>query len=137
MSAHRLAFCLFARRNFPRQRIFQDCLNPMDMYNDFEMWYRFRFHRQEELELMDELSNATDHPLPRKGSLLPVMQVLVAPQFYTTGSFQIVIADMFGIDRASVSRIIHGVSDCLSNCPTLRSQISVSNTQPTSMVISR
>ena len=92
----------------------RDRLNAMDMYDDFEMWYRFRFHRQKVLELMYELSDATDHPLPRKGSLPPVMQVLVTLKFYATVSLQTVVGGMFGNDRATVSGIIHRVSRALS-----------------------
>ncbi|CAC5400795.1 HARBI1 [Mytilus coruscus] len=41
------------------------------------------------------------------------MKVLIALRFYASGSFQNIIADTFNIDKSTVSRTIHSVSNAL------------------------
>jgi hypothetical protein len=41
------------RRHFRRERVFRDRSNPLDMYNDDELFRRFRLPRRELLELID------------------------------------------------------------------------------------
>ena len=41
------------QRQFRRERVFRDRLNPFEMYNDDEIYDRFRFHRWHVLQLVD------------------------------------------------------------------------------------
>jgi len=106
----RLIFSLVVRRNLRRERIFRDRQNPFDVYDDVDLYSRFRFRREDIIYLCDMIADDIDHPMPRKGSLPPLMQMMVALRFYASGCFQIVIGDIFGIDRSTVSRIIERVS---------------------------
>lgn len=81
------------RRHFRRERVFRDRLNPLDMYNDDELFRRFRFPRRELLELIDTFTEDLEYAFDRKGGLSASMQMLIALRFYATGSFQEVIAD--------------------------------------------
>jgi len=65
------------RRNFRPERLFRDRRNPLDSMRDDELYEKYRFHRQELLEIVDELADDVDFSAPRKGSLSPVMQVPV------------------------------------------------------------
>ena len=102
------------RRYLRRERIFRDRLNPLDRYNDDELFRRFRFPRRELLQLIDTFAEDLNYPCERKGSLPASMQILVALRFYVTGSFQEVIGDTFGVSKATICNIIHRVSRVLA-----------------------
>ena len=40
-----------------RDRVFRDRTNPLDMYDDIELFQRFRFPRRELLEVIDDFEN--------------------------------------------------------------------------------
>ena len=46
----------------------------------------------------------------REGSLTPTLQVLIALRFFACGSFQLVVGDLFGVRKATISRTIHRVA---------------------------
>lgn len=75
------------RRNMRRERVFRDQRNPLDIYDDSEFVERFRLPRWKVLELADELNDALEYRFPRKGSLNPSMQLMVALRFYAVGPF--------------------------------------------------
>lgn len=112
--ADRVYFRLLMRRNFRRQRILRDRTNPFDVYGDVELFARFRFRREDVITLVDLFGDELEHPLPRGGSLPPLMQVLVALRFFATGGFQRTIGDLFKIDRRTVARVIDRFSSVLS-----------------------
>ena len=95
------------RRHLRRERIFRDRLNPLDRYNDDELFRRFRFPRRELLQLIDTFAEDLNYPCAS-------MQILVALRFYVTGSFQEVIGDTFGVSKATICNIIHRVSRTLA-----------------------
>ena len=43
------------RRNLRRNRVFRDRKNPLDMYDDVELYDKFRFRRHDILTIVDEL----------------------------------------------------------------------------------
>ena len=51
------------RRNLRRNRVFRDRKNPLDMYDDVELYDKIRFRRLDILAIVDELLN--DFRLPR------------------------------------------------------------------------
>ena len=102
------------RRNFRRQRILRDRTNPFDIYDDVELFARFRFWLEDIVTLVDLFGDELEHPLPRGGSLPPLMQVLVALRFFASGAFQQTTGDLFNIDRRTVGRIIARFSSVLS-----------------------
>ena len=113
-TAGRVYFRLLMRRNFRRQRILRDRTNPFDIYDDVELFARFRFWLQDIVTLVDLFGDELEHPLPRGGSLPPLMQVLVALRFFASGAFQQTTGDLFNIDRRTVGRIIARFSSVLS-----------------------
>lgn len=98
-----------------RIRIFRDRTQPLDLYDDDELFRRFRFPRMELLAVIDRYSNDLQPFATRKGSLPPSLQIMIALRFYATGSFQEVVGDIFGVSKATVCMCIRRVSQVLSN----------------------
>ena len=87
------------RRNLRRNRLFRDRKNPLDMYDDAELYDKFRFRRHDILAIVDELREDLEYPDTRQGSLPATLQVLVALRMYATGCFQNLVAETIGISQ--------------------------------------
>ena len=85
----------------------------MDMYDDVELYDKFRFRRHDILAIVDELREDLEYPDTRQGSLPATLQVLVALRMYATGCFQNLVAETIGIDQSTASRTIHRVTNAL------------------------
>ena len=72
------------RRNLWRNRVFRDRKNPLDMYNDMELYDIFRFHRHDIIRIVDELRDDLEYPDTRQGSLQASLQVIVALRMYAS-----------------------------------------------------
>ena len=84
---------------------------------------RYRFRRADIMNLVDMVDDNVS-VAERKGSLTPTLQVLIALRFFACGSFQLVVGDLFGVSKATISRTIHrGPSGCSlrSTCAETRS----------------
>ncbi|XP_050022879.1 putative nuclease HARBI1 [Dermacentor andersoni] len=87
----------------------KDRQNPMEVYNDAEFSWRYRFSKQAVLRLLEMLplvpkDNERGHPVP------PLLQLLIALRFYGAGTFQVVTGDLVNVSQATVSRIIARMS---------------------------
>ena len=98
------------RRLLRRNRIFRDRTNPLDRFDDLELFRKFRFRRADILQMTDELKDQLEHP-NRKGALPPVLQVLLTLRFYASGSFQDICAELIGVDQSTASRAIQRVTE--------------------------
>ena len=70
------------RRDLRRNRVFRDRKNPLDVYDDVELYDKFRFRPHDILtivdELLDDLEYATRNPIDtRQGSLPATLQVML------------------------------------------------------------
>ena len=84
-----LMFMRMRRRiNIRRERVFRDRNNPIDIYDDVELYERFRFRRDDILDIVDDIRDDLEYPATRQGSLPVVLQLLIALRFYATGCFQ-------------------------------------------------
>ena len=104
---------LYWRRQLRRNRVFRDKLNPLDVYDDIELFERFRFGRIDILRIVEEIRADLSFGYRRKGYLSPELQVLTALRFFASGSFQIVVGDTIRAHKSTVSRTIHRVSAAL------------------------
>lgn len=109
MAAH----LLFYNRALRRERVFRDRTNPVEVYNDSDLYSKFRLTRHAILELTDILHDEIAAPTLRNHPIPPVLQVCTALRYYATGTFQAVCADLSDISQPSVSRIVHRVSDAV------------------------
>ena len=104
---------LYWRRQLRRNRVFRDHLNPLDTYDDVQLFERFRFRRADLFRIVDEVRGDLQFGYRRKGFLSPELQVLVALRFFASGSFQIVVGDTILTHKSTTSRTIHRVSQTL------------------------
>ena len=90
------------RRFLRRNRIFRDRRNPLDAFDDMEMFEKFRFHRENIMTLTEELE---PHLIQngRRGGLLPaILQVCLTLRFFfATGTFQDTIGEMIGVSQST------------------------------------
>ena len=101
------------QRALRRERVFRDRTHPLESCNDRQVLKKFRFPRHVIFQLSDELKNDIEYPMPRKGSLSPVLQVCLTLRYYATGSFQSVLGDLIGVDQSTACRTIHRVTAAL------------------------
>lgn len=118
-----------------RERIFRDIDNPFDYMGDLQILSKFRLPRILILGICREIENDITR-LTRSNSLPPSIQVMAALRcfvfFFAAGSFLPVTADLQGISKASISRIVRVVSISLVkrvqnilNYPTMRLQYQI------------
>ena len=72
------------RRNLKRNRVFRDRRNPLDMYDDVELYDKFRIRRHDILTIVDELRDDLEYPDTRQGPLPATLQVVVALRMYAS-----------------------------------------------------
>lgn len=96
-----------------RARIYRKNNNIL-AYSDQELRARYRFG----IASIQYITNLIGADLQRKTNrnhaLKPIDQVLMALRFYASGSFLQVIGDTIGVDKSTVSRAVHDVSQLLS-----------------------
>ena len=69
-----------------RERVFRDRTNPLDLWNDAEMYRKYRFSRLMCIKIIDRLEDQLQHPTRRNHALPPSLQVFIALRFYGHGS---------------------------------------------------
>ena len=87
-----------------------DRTHPLEIYNDRQVFRKFRFPRHVIFDLAEELQDDIEYTLPRKGSLSPLLQVCLTLRFFATASFQSVVGDLIGIEQSTACRTIHRVT---------------------------
>ncbi|KAG8239321.1 hypothetical protein J437_LFUL018753 [Ladona fulva] len=102
-----------AYRHRLQKRYIRDAQNPFDFYRAAEFIQRYRFPKEIVLgqlldivhpRLMRRYSSGRGLPIP------PVMMLLTALRFYSTGSYQVVCGDLHGVSQSSVSLAIKRIS---------------------------
>jgi hypothetical protein len=96
-----------------RERVFRDRQYPFEKYDDTDMYERYRFTRRGVSRLMDMLVPQLEHPTRRSHAIDARVQVFTALKFYATGTVHNNHADHHGISKASASRIVRKVTNCL------------------------
>ncbi|KAJ4425669.1 hypothetical protein ANN_27865 [Periplaneta americana] len=93
-----------------RKRYIRDKDYPMEFYNDIKLKKRSRFDKETVLEIArlfeDHLTKLNNRGLP----VPPLIQLLTALRFHATGNFQLVTADLQGINQPTVCRIVKKIS---------------------------
>ena len=112
---------IMRQRLHRRGRLYRDRVDPLDKYDDLELYQRFRFGRADINNIVALLREDLEFGYNRKGSLSPELQVLIALRFYATGTFQNMIGDTVNVDKSTISRTIHRVTRAL--CARAREQI--------------
>lgn len=93
--------------SFVRQRIFRDRRNPLDIYDEQELYERFRFGRQGIAMIVSMVREDLEHRTKRSRAVPAELQVVVALHFLATASFLITSGDTIHVHVSMASRIVH------------------------------
>ena len=83
-------------------------------YTDQELRARYRFGKESIQYITSLIETDLRRKTNRSRALRPIDQVLIALRFYASGNFLQVIGDTVGVDKSTVSRAVHDVSQLLS-----------------------
>ena len=98
-----------------RERVFRDRLNPLDIFDDTELYSRFRFDREGIMMIIDLLDAELSHLTQQNHALPTSLQVFITLRYYASGSFQSVTGDTICVsnsvwNRSKFSKSIIGPS---------------------------
>ena len=110
-----LSLRLLAERGLRRERVFRDRseAEPLEMYNDTDMFKKYRFDRRGVMYLIDRLGGQLQHNTRRNHAMPPRLQVFIALRFFATGSVLDNSAYHHGVSIATTSRIVRKVTQLL------------------------
>jgi hypothetical protein len=101
------------RRAIRKERVFRDRRNPIDVFDDDELYKRYRFTREGIMQITDLVRLDIEHDTARSHALVPCQQVLIALQYYATGTFHMVVGDPLQVNQSTANRAIHRVTHAL------------------------
>ena len=99
-----------AERVLRRERVFRDRTKPLDIYDDTDMFKKYRFTRAGVQTLIDRLGGQLEHQTQRNHAVPPSLQVFIALRFYATGSVLDNSAAHHGVSIPTASRIVRSVT---------------------------
>ena len=108
-----MAYLLLVERAQRRERVFRDRTNPLEIYDDVDLFKKYRFNRAGVMTLIDRLGGQLEHQTRRNHAVPPSLQVFVALRFYATGSVLGNSAVHHGISIPTCSRIVRSVTQVL------------------------
>ena len=112
------------RRALRRERVFRDRTNPLDFFDDDQLYFRYRFRRDSILFILDLISHRLQFDSQRNNCLSPLLQFLITLRFLACGSFLLVIGDTVPVvSKATVCRCVRRV--CLAVSELMRGVIAM------------
>ncbi|KAH7961672.1 hypothetical protein HPB52_011199 [Rhipicephalus sanguineus] len=99
-------------RYSPAVRIVRDAVNRMELCNEEDFAFRFRFTKASVIPIMSELQlkKNTD----RRGTPLPpLLKVLITLRFYGTGAMQTVVGDLVRVSQQYVWRCVWEITQVI------------------------
>lgn len=98
-----------------RSQVLRDRTDPFVLFDDDDFFNKFRFHKHNVLDIMQILGNALALKQQKRVSVTPLQQLLITLRFYTTGTFQLVDGDLFGVSQSTISRVVKRVSEVIAS----------------------
>ena len=106
-----------------RERVFRDGTSPLDTFNVAELVKRNRCSRVGITHIAVIVALDIQRETRRNFALLPYQQVLLALQYYASGTFQVIVGDPLHVSQptacsaksGSLSRKINGYMKCPNN----------------------
>ncbi len=93
-----------------KPRTFRPRINPLEVYDDTQLFDRYRFPRRVILELLDMVRPELVKPTNRNHKIEPEIQLCAALAYFATGATYLSIGSGLGIGEMSVLRSVHVVS---------------------------
>ncbi|XP_066587825.1 putative nuclease HARBI1 [Prorops nasuta] len=97
-----------------KTRIIRPRMNWFNIYNADDFRKRFRLHKEDALILLQKISHTLTFKTDWNHAISPMIQLLIALRFYSTGSFVIIISEFVGVSNASATKIVHRVSSAIA-----------------------
>lgn len=88
------------------ERVIPDRVNPLEFLSRSEVRGRYRFHPESILFLVQLLQNSLEYATFRSSPLPSVISLLVTLHYFASGTHYVIIGDMHGVSKSSVSRAI-------------------------------
>ncbi|XP_048781336.2 putative nuclease HARBI1 [Ostrea edulis] len=116
MAAHRRIYrrLLLQNEQQRRPRLFRDRSNPLEVFEEDEIFDRYRFRPQTIYYILSLLPNLR-HPTKRNNPLPPLLQLLVCLRYLSTGTIHLLIGDSLNISRSTAGTCIRDISAHVSN----------------------
>jgi hypothetical protein len=96
------------RRFFPR-------VNPLDVYEDDEIFMRYRFYPQTILFILSLIRDRLQPATRRSEAIQPVYQLLTALRFVATGGFHLTVGDCIKLSKSSAGVCVRRVLDAIAD----------------------
>lgn len=110
MAAH---MGILVQRALRRERVVRDRAHPLELYNDKELFKKYRFNHEGVIAIIELIGGDIQRPTQRSFAIPSSLQVFIALRFYATGSVIDATATIHGISRATASRVIRRVTRVL------------------------
>lgn len=120
-------------RGRPRQLLPRD--DPFYRYDEADFVMRFRLSKAGTIRLLSRIEDLLAFGSLRNCPLSPMNQHLVTLRFYATGTFQIVLADLWGVHKSTVCRAVRRVTNAIASLA--RELISFPTTQAERRAVSQ
>nr|CAD7435405.1 unnamed protein product [Timema monikensis] len=101
--------------NLIPKRYLRDIDNPLEFYSEDEFRMRFRFSKDNVVNILHPLVEDLLKKPDQRGLPLPSIQkLMLALRFYATGNIQQVSGDLHGVSQATAGGIVHTISGLLA-----------------------
>ncbi|KAM7307584.1 putative nuclease HARBI1 [Ixodes scapularis] len=110
LSKHR--FSQIQGRCRPRQVRPRD--DPFYRYDDVDFITRFRLSKDATVRLLSRIEHVIALDGLRNCPVSPINELLVALRFYATGTFQVVLGDLWGEHKSTVCRVVKRVTQAIA-----------------------
>jgi nuclease HARBI1 len=97
---------LWMAHNLRKERVFRDRRDPLDSYNDEDLYRLYRFDRSGIFFLCDVLKGNLECATRRNHSIPVHMQIMLILQYFATGTLHAVLSETMNVERSTVTRII-------------------------------
>ena len=103
------------RNQLRRERVFRDRMNPFYWFSDEgDFIDRFRFTKGTVQYIIELVAHDIGPHTARSHAVPAFLQVLIALEFYASGTFQITVVDIIHVHQSTVRRIVKRVSIALA-----------------------
>ena len=88
-----------------RDALFRDRTNPLEKFDDVELFTKFRFRREFILQLTNQLEPELKTE-KRYYTAPPCLQVLIVLKYLASNTLMDTTGELFGVDKSTVSRVV-------------------------------
>ncbi|KAL0858513.1 hypothetical protein ABMA27_012375 [Loxostege sticticalis] len=95
-------------------RSYEERINYLYKYNDYEFQYRFRLSKTAVNDLLQEIYPFLKVTSKKNHGISPLHQILLTLRFYALGTMLVAVGDYIGVSKSAASRIVRDVSQAIA-----------------------